>query len=87
MSSEDIIVRTCSPLSDFFRRSLTNAIEPTTKYSRGRDYIRLIFHFPLHSTQPGDIVTVNHGNYGRREGLVIGSHIDLAVRPPSSSPS
>jgi len=25
---------------------------------------------------PGDIVTVNHGNYGRREGLVIGSHHD-----------
>jgi hypothetical protein len=35
---------------------------------------------PSH-TQPGDIVTVNHGNYGRREGLVIGSHIDYAVRP------
>ncbi|KAH8982430.1 hypothetical protein EDB86DRAFT_3074207 [Lactarius hatsudake] len=29
---------------------------------------------------PGDIVTVNHGAYGRREGLVIGSHIDYAGR-------
>jgi len=28
----------------------------------------------------GDIVTVNHGNYGRREGLVIGSHVDYAGR-------
>ncbi|KAF8506063.1 hypothetical protein F5888DRAFT_499238 [Russula emetica] len=28
---------------------------------------------------PGDIVTVNHG-LGRREGLVIGSHIDYAGR-------
>lgn len=30
--------------------------------------------------QPGDIVAVNHGAYGRKEGLVIGSHIDYAVR-------
>jgi len=29
---------------------------------------------------PGDIVSVNHGAYGRREGLVIGSHIDYAGR-------
>ncbi|TFY67900.1 hypothetical protein EVG20_g3764 [Dentipellis fragilis] len=31
---------------------------------------------------PGDIVTVNHGAYGRKEGLVIGSHVDYAVRRP-----
>ena len=38
-------------------------------------------HHPPLSTheQPGDIVAVNHGAYGRREGLVIGSHIDYAV--------
>ncbi|TFY83112.1 hypothetical protein EWM64_g899 [Hericium alpestre] len=29
---------------------------------------------------PGDIVAVNHGAYGRKEGLVIGSHIDYAGR-------
>jgi hypothetical protein len=33
--------------------------------------------------QPGDIVAVNHGGYGRREGLVVGSHFDYAVRPSS----
>ena len=30
--------------------------------------------------QPGDIVAVRHGVKGRQEGLVIGSHIDYAVR-------
>lgn len=30
--------------------------------------------------QPGDIVAIRHGIYGRKEGLVIGSHIDYAVR-------
>lgn len=29
--------------------------------------------------QPGDIVAIKHGIYGRKEGLVIGSHIDYAV--------
>ena len=29
---------------------------------------------------PGDIVAVQHGNYGRTEGLVVGSHIDYAGR-------
>ncbi|KAJ6578972.1 hypothetical protein B0H10DRAFT_2231684 [Mycena sp. CBHHK59/15] len=29
---------------------------------------------------PGDIVAVSHGAYGRREGLVVGSHIDYAGR-------
>jgi hypothetical protein len=52
------------------------------------DHIRLNFpRSTFHSTQPGDIVTVNHGNYGRRDGLVIGSHHDYAVRPSSSSSS
>ena len=32
--------------------------------------------------QPGDIVAVNHGAYGRKEGLVVGSHIDYAVSDP-----
>ena len=32
--------------------------------------------------QPGDIVAVSHQS-GRREGLVVGSHIDYAVRPIS----
>lgn len=31
----------------------------------------------------GDIVAVNHGTYGRTEGLVIGSHVDYAVSPTS----
>lgn len=31
------------------------------------------------SFQPGDIVAVNHGVYGRKEGLVVGSHVDYAV--------
>ncbi|KAF7353356.1 hypothetical protein MSAN_01524000 [Mycena sanguinolenta] len=40
---------------------------------------------PLMSTAeeiiaPGDFVAVSHGAYGRREGLVVGSHIDYAVR-------
>ena len=30
--------------------------------------------------QPGDIVAVNNGAAGRREGLVVGSHIDHLVR-------
>lgn len=30
--------------------------------------------------QPGDIVAVNNGVAGRREGLVVGSHIDHLVR-------
>ncbi|KAF7352125.1 F-box domain-containing protein [Mycena venus] len=29
---------------------------------------------------PGDVVAVSHGAYGRREGLVVGSHIDYAGR-------
>ncbi|KAK1229264.1 hypothetical protein PQX77_007686 [Marasmius sp. AFHP31] len=29
---------------------------------------------------PGDIVAVNHGYGGRREGLVVGSHMDYAGR-------
>ncbi|EIN11056.1 hypothetical protein PUNSTDRAFT_101043 [Punctularia strigosozonata HHB-11173 SS5] len=29
---------------------------------------------------PGDIVAVNHGAYGRTEGLVVGSHVDYAGR-------
>ncbi|KAF9060319.1 hypothetical protein BDP27DRAFT_1385585 [Rhodocollybia butyracea] len=29
---------------------------------------------------PGDIVAVNHGMAGRKEGLVIGTHIDYAGR-------
>ncbi|KAL0949214.1 hypothetical protein HGRIS_009294 [Hohenbuehelia grisea] len=29
---------------------------------------------------PGDMVTVNHGLYGRTEGLVIGSHVDYVGR-------
>ncbi|KAJ8518885.1 hypothetical protein ONZ45_g4113 [Pleurotus djamor] len=28
----------------------------------------------------GDIVAVNHGSYGRTEGLVIGTHVDYAGR-------
>lgn len=35
--------------------------------------------FSYGSFQPGDIVAVRHGMYGRKEGLVIGSHIDYAV--------
>ena len=36
--------------------------------------------------QPGDIVAVQHA-HGRREGLVVGSHIDYAVRTvPRSAP-
>jgi hypothetical protein len=34
----------------------------------------------LCNAQPGDIVAIKHGIYGRKEGLVIGSHIDYAVR-------
>jgi hypothetical protein len=34
----------------------------------------------LCNAQPGDIVAIRHGIYGRKEGLVIGSHIDYAVR-------
>jgi len=29
---------------------------------------------------PGDIVAVNHGLYGRKEGLVIGTTVDYAGR-------
>ncbi|KAJ7622712.1 hypothetical protein B0H17DRAFT_202463 [Mycena rosella] len=29
---------------------------------------------------PGDIVSVSHGAYGRREGLVVGAHIDYQGR-------
>lgn len=29
---------------------------------------------------PGDLVAVRHGIKGRQEGLVVGSHIDYAVR-------
>ncbi|KIP06163.1 hypothetical protein PHLGIDRAFT_19521 [Phlebiopsis gigantea 11061_1 CR5-6] len=32
------------------------------------------------SILPGDIVAVNHGIYGRKEGLVVGSHVDYAGR-------
>ncbi|KAI0787239.1 hypothetical protein BC629DRAFT_498431 [Irpex lacteus] len=28
---------------------------------------------------PGDIVLVNHGYYGKKEGLVVGSHYDYAA--------
>ncbi|KZP21562.1 hypothetical protein FIBSPDRAFT_740416, partial [Athelia psychrophila] len=28
----------------------------------------------------GDIVAVRHGIYGRKEGLVVGSHVDYAGR-------
>ncbi|KDQ64110.1 hypothetical protein JAAARDRAFT_27734 [Jaapia argillacea MUCL 33604] len=30
--------------------------------------------------QPGDIVAVHHGPYGRREGLVVGAHYDYTGR-------
>ncbi|OCH94545.1 hypothetical protein OBBRIDRAFT_722559 [Obba rivulosa] len=30
--------------------------------------------------QPGDIVAVQHGQYGKKEGLVVGTHIDYAGR-------
>ncbi|KAH8834370.1 hypothetical protein DL96DRAFT_1580342 [Flagelloscypha sp. PMI_526] len=30
--------------------------------------------------QPGDIVAVRHGAAGKKEGLVVGSHIDYAGR-------
>ncbi|KAF5366515.1 hypothetical protein D9757_012177 [Collybiopsis confluens] len=33
-----------------------------------------------HDILPGDIVAVSHGIGGRREGLVIGSHVDYAGR-------
>jgi hypothetical protein len=43
--------------------------------------------FTARVAQPGDIVALNHGNYGRTEGLVVGSHIDYAVRAlPSCRP-
>ncbi|KAJ7919489.1 hypothetical protein B0H13DRAFT_245385 [Mycena leptocephala] len=29
---------------------------------------------------PGDVVAVSHGAYGRREGLVVGAHVDYAGR-------
>ncbi|KAI0692554.1 hypothetical protein BC835DRAFT_1356742 [Cytidiella melzeri] len=32
------------------------------------------------SILPGDIVAVQHGQYGRTEGLVVGSHVDLQGR-------
>jgi hypothetical protein len=41
----------------------------------------------LTTTQPGDIVALQHGQYGRTEGLVVGSHVDYAVRPIPSFPS
>lgn len=37
--------------------------------------------------QPGDIVAIKHGYNGRREGLVVGTHIDWAVRCSNNSPS
>ena len=36
--------------------------------------------------QPGDIVAVNNGAAGRREGLVVGSHIDHLVRCNTFAP-
>jgi hypothetical protein len=41
--------------------------------------------YVLTHEKPGDIVAVSHGAYGRREGLVVGAHIDHAVRLSSSS--
>jgi len=35
---------------------------------------------PEEQIVPGDIVAVRHGVYGRKEGLVVGSHIDYAGR-------
>ncbi|KAJ7181437.1 hypothetical protein C8R43DRAFT_1116810 [Mycena crocata] len=34
----------------------------------------------LEEISPGDIVAVSHGAYGRREGLVVGAHIDYQGR-------
>jgi len=54
-----------------------------------QDYIPLCYQ-PLHTMSsyeseqeeiaPGDIVAVRHGQKGRQEGLVIGSHIDYHGR-------
>jgi hypothetical protein len=59
---------------------IANQCTPVGHISIHHPSVRLYFALP----QPGDIVTVNHGAYGRREGLVIGSHVDYAVRrlPP-----
>ena len=41
---------------------------------------------PLIVNQPGDLVAVQHTS-GRREGLVVGSHIDYAVRALPRTPA
>ena len=47
--------------------------------------LTIILSFLIWCMQPGDIVAVNHGMYGRKEGLVIGSGVDYAVRIHLSS--
>jgi hypothetical protein len=66
----------------------SSAAPPTTPSScapfSSPHYLRMYSPRPRVS-QPGDIVALNHGNYGRTEGLVVGSHIDYAVRALPSS--
>ena len=54
-------------------------VRPLRPFSGSGAYM-LTQPFPLF-LQPGDIVAVNHGLYGRKEGLVVGSSVDYAVSP------
>jgi hypothetical protein len=43
-------------------------------------FVSAVEWYLIDPMQPGDIVAVRHGVYGRKEGLVVGSHIDYTVR-------
>ena len=65
-------------LASSFPQSTLEHPCPPSKRSRyaTEDYVR---NCALNWLQPGDIVAVNHGTVGRREGLVIGTTMDYAV--------
>ena len=80
------VVRVLPP-SSFFPSSLeSHVLRRTSRSVRGRHHrassARLLIprdRLLKWEEQPGDIVTVNNGVYAKREGLVVGSHIDYAV--------
>lgn len=87
-SCSTLVVRLpdCLPLTPSRNYLTSPRLTAAHVYRRRRNYCAssysLLMSRILNSLQPGDVVAVSHGAYGRREGLVVGAHIDYAVRFP-----
>ncbi|KAI0089220.1 hypothetical protein BDY19DRAFT_944748 [Irpex rosettiformis] len=84
-----LIYKSHSPphfLLQFLHPSPSHPSLPHRRPGRPQDSLKTPHSAALSSSMsdesiiPGDIVLVNHGHYGRKEGLVVGSHYDYAGR-------